>query len=322
MIGKRIFLSVFVLFFVLTSGTNGWAQGFPTKTIRMINPYASGGGGSTLARAFQTPFKNVLGTSVIVEDIPGGTTKIGTLEVMKANPDGYTLLFMADPAWVGYYYSKTYDFKPWEKLTAVGNLTVEPYGFIEIRSDAPYGSWAELVKYGKENPGKLTCGGPGAGGVPELIFNMITKAAGISGKYVPFAGAGPSKTALLGGHIDFRVCQHTEAISMIRAGKTKGIAISSDKRMEILPNVPTFKELGIGESIILTRSIWGPPQLPSSIVNILAAAIAKGIKDPEFIKVAEQGLFYKTEFRLGPRMIEELEKFDKTFGPQLAALYE
>jgi tripartite-type tricarboxylate transporter receptor subunit TctC len=242
--------------------------------------------------------------------------------VMKANPDGYTLLFMADPAWVGYVYSKTYDFKPWEKLTPIGNLTVEPYGFIEIRADAPYGSWAELVKYGKENPGKLTCGGPGAGGVPQLIFNMITTAAGISGKYVPFAGAGPSRTALLGGHIDFRVCQHTEAIGMIRAGKTKGIAISSDKRLEILPDVPTFKELGVGESIILTRSIWGPPQLPSNIIKILAAGIEKGIKDPEFIKVAEESLFYKTEFRLGPRMIEELEKFDKTFGPLLAALYK
>jgi tripartite-type tricarboxylate transporter receptor subunit TctC len=129
-------------------------------------------------------------------------------------------------------------------MVPIGNITSEPYGFVEALIESPFKTWADLVKAGKENPGKLSCGGPGAGGMMELIMDEITKASGIKTRYVPFAGAGASKIALLGGHIDFRVCQPPEAITMIRAGKTRGLAVSTDRRMEALPDVPTFKGAG------------------------------------------------------------------------------
>jgi tripartite-type tricarboxylate transporter receptor subunit TctC len=300
----------------------GMAADFPQKPIRMIIPWSAGGGNDVLCRAFQPAFEKVLGQKILIDNIPAGTTKVGTIELMKAKPDGYTLIFSTTESWLAYYYSKTYDIKAWEQMVPIGNVTTEPYGFVETRIESPFKTWADLVKAAKENPGKLSCGGPGAGGMMELIMNDITKAAGIQTRYVPFAGAGPSKIALLGGHVDFRVCQPPEAITMIRAGKSRGLAVSTDKRMEAIPEVPTFKELRIGGTIDLTRSIWGPPKLPSNLVNTITKMIEKATKDPEFIKMAQEQLLYTVDYRLPEKMKTELQNFDKEFGPKLAEMYK
>lgn len=318
--GNRMLLWVFLCLF--SWGTIGMAADFPQKPIRMIIPWSAGGGNDVLCRAFQPAFEKVLGQRMLIDNIPAGTTKMGTMELLKSKPDGYTLIFSTTEAWMAYYYSKTFDFKAWEQMVPIGNVTTEPYGFVETRIESPLKTWADLVKAAKENPGKLSCGGPGAGGMMELIMNDITKAAGIKTRYVPFAGAGPSKIALLGGHIDFRVCQPTEAITMIQAGKSRGLAVSTDKRMESIPDVPTFKELGIGGTINLTRSIWGPPKLSSDLVNTLTKMIEKATKDPEFVKVAQDQLLYTVDYRLPEKMRSELLNFDKDFGPKLAEMYK
>jgi tripartite-type tricarboxylate transporter receptor subunit TctC len=315
----RLFLT-FV--FVLGVVSAGLAENYPTKPIRCIIPYSAGGGNDVLARAFQVPFEKALGTKILIENIPAGTTKVGTMELMKAKPDGYTIILSTNEAWVAYYYSKTYETKVWEKMAPIGNITSEPYGFVEVKIESPYKTWADLVKAAKENPGKLTCGGPGAGGMMEVIMNEITKAAGVKTQYVPFAGAGPSKIALLGGHIDFRVCQPTEAITMIRAGKTRGLAVSTDKRMELLPEVPTFKELGIGESITLTRGVWGPPKLPQNIVNTITRAMEKATQDPDFVKLVQEQLLYTVEYRPPNKVKEELLNFDNRYGSKMAEAYK
>lgn len=226
---------------------------------------------------------------------------------------------MPEQAWVGFYYSKTYDTKVWEQLTPIGNVTTEPYGFIEVRAESPFKTFADLSKAAKENPGKLSGAGGGASGI---LVNAMLGAAGLDTKLVPFAGAGPTKIALLGGHVDFRICQPTEAIAMIRAGKTRGLAISTTERMKDLPDVPTFKELGISESIILTRSVWGPPNMPPNIVNLITKAVEKATKDPDFIKIVEDQFLYKVEYRPSNRMIEELKIFDKKYGPVFAEAYK
>ena len=320
--GRKLLILALSAVWALGVSSLGLAAEFPDRPIRMVVPYAAGGGNDVLARAFQVPFEAALKTKLIVENIQAGTTKMGTLETMKAKPDGYTIVIMSDPAWVAYYYSGTYDDKVWEKLTPVANLTSEPYGFVEVRTESPYKTWADLVKAAREKPGQLTCGGPGAGGMMELIMNMITQSAGVETRYVPFAGAGPSRIALLGGHTDFRVCQPTEAIGMIRAGKTRGLAVSTDKRMEALPDVPTFKELKIGGTVTLTRSIWGPPKLPQKIVETLTRAAEKAAKDPKFIKIIQDDLLYTVEYRPPKKLYDELVNFDKVWGEQLRASYK
>ena len=318
----RITIFIFGFLALFPWSTIGMAADYPQRPIRVIVPWSAGGGNDVLCRAFQPAFEKVLGQKILIDDIPAGTTKVGTLELMKSKPDGYTLIFSTTESWLAYYYSKTYETKVWEQMVPIGNITTEPYGFVEALAESPFKTWADLVKVGKENPGKLSCGGPGAGGMMELIMNEITKASGIQTRYVPFAGAGASKIALLGGHIDFRVCQPPEAITMIRAGKTRGLAVSTDKRMEALPDVPTFKELGIAGTIDLTRSIWGPPKMPANLVNALTKMIEKATKDPEFIKVAQEQLLYTVDYRLPEKMRAELKNFDQKFGPKLAEMYK
>ncbi len=318
---SRIIAMVLILFGAFSFSVTGFAADFPERPIRMIIPFSAGGGTDVLARAFQPPFEAALGAKVVIENIPAGTTKVATMELMKAKPDGYTIILMPG-AWVAYYYSGTYDTKVWESATPIANLTTEPWGFVEVRTETPFKTWADLVKAAKEKPGQLTCGGPAAGGMMELIMMTITKSAGIETRYVPFAGAGPSRIAMLGGHVDFRVCQPTEAITMIRAGKTRGLAVSTDKRMEALPDVPTFKELGIGPTIILIRSIWGPPNLPPKIADFIGKAVEKASKDPKFVKIIQDDLLYTVEYMPAQSLFEWPKNFDKVWGSLLKDSYK
>ncbi len=321
---RKMRVTIFILgfLFLFPWVTIGMAADFPQKPIRLIIPYAAGGGTDVLCRAFQPAFEKVLGQRVLIENIPGGTTKVATQELMKAKPDGYTLIFFPTEALIGFYYSKTYDQKVWEQMVPIANITTEPQGFVEVRDESPFKTWADLVKAAKENPVKLSCGGPGAGGMMELIVNEITRAAGIQTRFVPFAGAGPSKIALLGGHVDFRICQPTEAISMIRAGKSRGLAVSTDKRMEALPDVPTFKELGIGDIFITSRGILGPPKLPSNLVNTITKMIEKAMKDSTFVKIAQDDFLYTVDYLSPEKMKARMQKFEKDFGPKLAEMYK
>ncbi len=320
----KIFISILTAIWLFGLAPEGFPQDYPTKAIRLIVPYAAGGGTDVLARTLQNPLGKELGTNIVVENISAGATKVGTLELLKARPDGYTLLLVGPEVYVGYYYSGTYEFKPWERLTFIGNTGEEPYGFVEIRTDGPYQTWAELVKYAKQNPGKVTGGGPGAGGMVNLIFNEITKDAGIDARYIPFDGSGPAKNALLGGHLDFRCCMPSEAIIMIRAGKTKGIAVSSPERFMDLKDVPTFKELGIGKSLenpMITKAIFGPPNLPQNRVDKIAKALEKVVNGPDFAQYGQKFL-YQPKFKDGKQTKEETIKFDTIFGPKFEALYK
>ena len=310
------------LFFLLGAAAPVFGQNYPSRTIRWVIPYAAGGGSDMLARAFQGPLEKALGAKVIVENIPAGTTKVGVMEVAKAKPDGYTILSPVSEGLVAYYYSGTFETKIWQTLTPIGNLTVEPYGFVEVRAESAIKTWGDLVKAGKASPGRLTCGGPGAGGMMEIIMNEVTKAGGFATKYVPFQGGGPGKIALLGGHIDFRICTPAEAYSSISGGRSRGLAVSAGKRMKLLPEVPIFRELGIGGEIPLFRGIWGPPNLPPDLVTIISKAIEKGVKDPEFIKIAETQLLATVDYRPGGAMMEALESYDKTWGKKLADSYK
>jgi tripartite-type tricarboxylate transporter receptor subunit TctC len=314
-------LSLLGFLFLFSWGTIGMAADFPQRPIRVIIPFSAGGGNDVVLRAFQPALEKALGQRILIDAIGAGTTKVGTMELIKSKPDGYTLIFSTTESWVGYYYSKTYDYKAWERMEPIGTVVSEPYGFVEVRAESPFKTWADLVKAAKENPGKVTCGLSGAGGVGELIETELANASGIKIKFVPFAGLGPSKVAMLGGHIDYRHCQPSNAIDMIRAGKTRGLAVSTDKRMEVLPDVPTFKELG-GPVMFQNRSFWGPPKLPSNLIKTLARKIEEATKDPAFVKIAQNQLISIVNYQTPEKLKAGVEQFDKEFGPKLAEMYK
>lgn len=315
----------FVLGFLVTFAwvTIGTAADFPQKSIRMIVPWSTGGGSDILCRAFQPAFEKELGQRILIDNIPAGSTKMGTMALMKANPDGYTLLF-SNEAWIARYYAKVYDTKVWEQMTPIGNVTSEPLALIEVRAESPFRTWGDLVKAARENPGKLSCGNSGVGSPLDIVFKEITDATGINVRYVPFAGGGASNTAMLGGHIDFRLCPPPEAVTMIRAGKSRGLGVLTDKRIKALPDVPTFKELGLnikeGELYTIIRGVWGPPNMPATVVNTLSKMIEKASNDPAFIKIAQDDFIYKVDYWPSEKVKAFVIRFDKEFGPKLAEM--
>ena len=241
---------------------------------------------------------------------------------MKAKPDGYTIMNPSELGWVNAYYAKAFDVKVWEKLTPIANFATDPVGLWEVRADSPFQTLGELLKAAKEKPGKLTIG-ISSSGVYDVMVISVGKAAGVEFKHVPFTGAGPSEVALLGGHIDIRFCAPMEAITMIRAGKTKGLAIQTEKRHPGIPEVPTFKELGYDVmTLTATRSIWGPPNMQKNIVDIYMKAIEKATRDSEFMKAAEEMFLAKVEFRSGQKMREEgVMKLEKQLRIPLTEFY-
>jgi tripartite-type tricarboxylate transporter receptor subunit TctC len=308
---------------IITGVPIGMSADYPQAPIRVIIPYAAGGGNDVLARAFQPAFEKALGQRILIDNIPAGTTKVGTMELIKAKPDGYTVILSNAESWIGFYYSGTYETKVWEQMVPIGLIASEPYGYVETRIESPFKSWADVVKAAKENPDKITCGGSGAGGMLEMIMNDISKASGIkTPRIVPFPGAGASVVALLGGHTDLRVGQVSVSRLMYRAGKIRGLAISADKRLESHPEVPTFKELGIGGTINVTRSIWGPPKLPLDVVNTLTKAIEKASKDPGFIKILHDQLSLTVDYRPPQATREYVDNFNREYGPRLAATFK
>ena len=297
------------------------AQGYPSKPIRVIVPFAASGANDLIARALQRPLGKALGGTVIVENLPGASTMIATRELMKSAPDGHTLMLAGHVALMGYYYSGSYDSKVWEQMTILGQTGQMPWGMLEARADAPYKTWAELVSYAKKNPGKLSAGGPAPGGMMNLIVLETAKSSGFDITYVPFAGGGPSGTALLGGHVDYRVAQPSEVFPNMKAGKTRGLAVAFPQRVPDMPDVPTFKELGIMYDIpVFGFDYWGPPGMSPALANQITKAIEQAVKDPEYIDIAKK-LMYQPKFT-GPEPLKEsMRSFEKDIGPKLEASF-
>jgi len=300
---------------------SAFAQAYPSKPIRVIVPFAAGGSNDLIARALQQPLGKVLNGTILVENMPGASTKIGVTEVMKAAPDGHTLLFASLASTMAYYYSGAFDSKVWQELVILGRSGQMAWGMLEARADAPFTNWQELVAHAKKNPGKLSAGGPALGGMMNLIVLETAKSANIDVTYVPFKGGGPSGQALLGGHVEYRVAQPTEVITNMRAGKTRGLAVAFPTRLPEMPDVPTFRELGIKFDVpVFGFDLWGPPNLPAVIASQLTKVLEQAIKDPGYVEFVKK-LTYQPVF-LGPNGLKAMAKtFETEIGPKLEAAF-
>ena len=315
---KPLIALVLPLILGLMFAGTGFSQDFPTRPIKILIFYPPGGSTDVLARAFQIPLEKEIGTRVIVENKPGGSGKVGTLELLKAKPDGYTVALHPDMSWVYYYYNKIYDSKFWEELTPLGNVNREGYGFFEVKADSPYTSWEEFAKRARENPEKLSVGGAIS---MQFILREVVKASGLKLKFVPLRGSGDITIQLQGGHMDLGLHgQLQDGIPMMRAGKSRGLAVNTEKRMQAFPNIPTFKELGIwpGSPVMKTVAIWGPPNIPPKIAGILTKAIKNATQNTEFIKTMVDTLGFNIEYMPPDKEKESLMNFDKVYGPGLA----
>jgi tripartite-type tricarboxylate transporter receptor subunit TctC len=312
----RFKIVVLCFLFLFLSGVTGMAADWPdSRPIKIIYPYAPGGGADVLFRLLQPSLEKELGQKLVYEHMPGGSTKIGTMQVIKANPDGYTFLFIPGENWVPRYYSGVFEVKPWEQLIAIARIVSEPFTVLEVLAAGPYKTWADLVRVG-EKKGKIICGTAAAGGLPTALMKLISKATRLNVVDMPFASSGEAQSAFLGGHVDMRTAQPSEMIQMVRAGETRALAISTERRMPYFPDTPTFKELGIGAVANMCRGFWGPLNLPSNIVNKFTMAVERAVKDPKFIKPAEEMLF-EVGYRNPEQFKADVRRFDDDWGELL-----
>ena len=307
-----------LLFGVFMTLASAQAQTFPNRPVRIIIPYATGGGATIVTRGLQQGLSEALKVPVLMENKAGGATLVGTSEVARAAPDGYTLLMIPPLAWVGYYYSKTYETKVWEEMSAIAQFAETPYNMIITRAGSGLDTWAKVVEKAKAKPGTISGGGPAAGGLVGYTFNQLMEKSGISGVYVPFQGSSPAFAALLGGHLDFQITTLGDGMTSTRAGQTHALAVSSDGRAATARDVPTFAEVGIGDTLMNTFSFWGPKGIDPKVVETLARAVQEALKDPKYVEMAEKR-DYKVGFKPGTQVQREVKLFDERWGSKLAA---
>lgn len=256
-----------------------FSQDYPKRTIQYIVGWGAGGGSDVFGRVITIPVKNKLGVPVIVVNMPGASSATATNYVMDQPADGYTVFGITSDIMSNIFLDRT---KYTQKdLTPIIRAHVD-IGMIQIGPHSPFKTWEALVKHAKENPGKQTWGGTGAGSYDEVATAVLRNAAGINVKYVPFESASEMHAALLGGHIHAMYEEAGPVIAMIEAGKTQPVIVIAEKRLERFPNVPCAKELGYAIPPLQWRGVAVKKGTPQTIVEILEKAFTEAIKSPEY----------------------------------------
>jgi tripartite-type tricarboxylate transporter receptor subunit TctC len=279
-------LAAFVSLGAATAQTN-----YPERPITMVVCFPAGGGTDIAARLINIQLGEVLGKPVIVENRGGAGGTIGTAAVARASPDGYTLLscssaFVVNPS---LYASAAYD--PFKDFAPVMVLGASPNVFV-LPEQSPLKSMPELLAKAKANPGKLNWTSPGAGTTPHLAGEVLKLRTGADMLHIPFTGAGPAMTAVLGGQVDLYTANLGSVAALIDSGKVRPIAVTASRRWRELPDVPTLEELGIKDAVSDTfQGIFAPAGTPQPIIDRLAKELTEILGRPDIReKFAKAGL--------------------------------
>jgi tripartite-type tricarboxylate transporter receptor subunit TctC len=258
------------------------AQTYPAQPIQLIVPMPPGDTVDLAARAIATELVKSLKTQVIVNNKPGGGATIGADFVAKGKKDGYTLLFAnsniyfapaMNPADVAY--------NPLTDLDPLC-LAISTPITLTVNADAPWKTFQELVDYMKKNPGKIRGGSTGVGSVGDYNFEVAQAEAGVSINVIPYKGASPAMTALMGGHVDVATLSLSLIYPQLQAGKLRPLLIS--KKAPEFPNIPTLKQLGYKNDMSsVLFGFYGPAGLPDSVKKTLTGPLEKAIKAPEVV---------------------------------------
>jgi tripartite-type tricarboxylate transporter receptor subunit TctC len=261
---------------------------YPERQITMIVCFPAGGGTDIAARLINTQLGEALGKPVIVENRGGAGGNIGIAAAARAAADGYTLLvcssaYVVNPS---LYAQASYD--PFKDFIPIMVIGASPNAFV-VPAPSDINSMPELIAKAKANPGKLNWTSPGAGTTPYLAGELLKLRAGINMLHIPFAGAGPATTAVLGGQVDMYTANIGSLMALIDAGMVRPIAVTSKQRWPDLPDVPSLEELGITNAVSDTfQGIYAPagtpPPIIARLVKELTAILNRGDIREKFIK--------------------------------------
>lgn len=266
---------------VLASSTSAFAQGFPSKPVRLVVPFAAGGSNDVVARGMAQPLGRALGQSVIVENRPGANTILGTEAVARAPADGHTVLIVGFTFMSNAALRSKLPYDPQKDFVAVAGLGFQPY-VLSVHPSLPVKSVKELVALARARPGELVYAMTGYGTGQHLSGELLKLRAKVDLKPVAFQGGAPATVAVLGGHATILFSTAPPIVQHISSGKLRPLAVTSRTRTELLKNVPTMIEAGIADfDMTGGMGVFAPSATPREAVERLSAEIVRTLQNPE-----------------------------------------
>jgi len=266
---------------ILVSIPGAFAQAeYPNRTVKLVVPNPPGTSIDVIPRIIADKLATTWKQSIIVENRPGAAQNIGAEAVAKAEPDGYTLLVSPPgPLAVSQWFFPKLAFNPTEFVPITVMVTLP--AVLVVNPNLPVTSVQEVVAYAKANPNKITYGSPGTGSTPQLAMEDLTRAGGVHFTHVPYQGMGPAERDLMAGNIDVMIDIAGNALPLIRDGKMKVLAITTEKRIPELPGIPTLSEQFPGFTHAEWFALVAPPQTPEAIATKVSQSVAETLKAPE-----------------------------------------
>jgi tripartite-type tricarboxylate transporter receptor subunit TctC len=289
------------------------SQAYPTRTVRLIVGFGAGGAPDILARLIAQWLSDRLGQAFVVENRPGASGNLATQLVVEAPPDGHTLLLvsLSNAVNASLYENLSFDFV--RDIAPVAGISQDP-NVVVVNPSFPTRTLPEFIAYAKANPGKINMASPGVGTSPHMAGELFKLMTGVDMVHVPYRASPPAITDLMGGQVQVYFSPITAGIEYVRAGKLRALAITSAKRADVLPDLPSIGEFVPGYDAGAFYGIGAPAKTPAAIVEQLNREVEAALADPTLkSRMADLGSvpFRGSPADLGNLMAAETEKWTK-----------
>jgi tripartite-type tricarboxylate transporter receptor subunit TctC len=321
MMTPRTLLALSIAAASLVSASTALAQGYPSRPITLVVPFAAGGPTDVVARALSVPMGKALGQTVLVENKVGAGGTLAAGAVARAANDGYTFLIHHNGMATAPALYRKLAYNPLTDFDYVSQVVDVPMTLV-ARKDLPAKTFPELVTYLKAQGDKVNLAHAGLGAVSHLCGMVFRQAIGVDLTTVPYSGTGPAMQALLGGQVDLLCDQTTQTVPQIKAGSVRFYGVTTAHRIKALPEAPTLAEQGLkGFEVMVWHGVYAPKGTPKEAIDKFNAALRVALKDPNFsARMAELGAEIVPDAKLTPEGLRTwLKQEIDRWGPVIKA---
>ena len=275
--------SGFIFLAVMFLAKSSAAEKYPSKPVKIVVGFAAAGPVDNLSRIIARRLSERLGQQFIIDNRPGASSMIGAQFVANSEPDGYTLLMVASTHAINPSLYNKIAFNTEKDFMPISLVAENPFVLV-VPQKLKINSLAQLISVAKNESKPINYASAGIGGLPHLAAELFKLESGIDANHIPYKGAAPASTDLLAGHVSFMINNMQSALPYVKDGRLRALAVTSPERLSVLPNVPTFKELGFkGLQISGWYGLLAPAGVPVEIVQILNSQIAQILKDKDVV---------------------------------------